>query len=95
MGGPTWPPTPEAALAATVEEYGALAADVIRHATTDEEAEIALLAHFLFAEPQRELGNLADSGTPLQALQGHLVPWLRMITGLDFPLSIATPSGTD
>jgi Mg-chelatase subunit ChlD len=95
MAGPTWPPTPEAAEAATIEEYGELARRVIGHAETDEDAELALLSHFLFAPPQRELGDFGDGGTPLQAVQGHLVPWLRMITGLDFHLALAVPAGTD
>jgi len=95
MGGPTWPPTPEDAHAATIEEYGELARRIIGGAETDDEAEAALLAHFLFAPPQRELGDLADSGTPLSAVQGHLTPWLRMVTGLDFQLAIAIPAGTD
>ncbi len=95
MGGPTWPPTPEEAEAATIEEYGDLARRVIAGVESDEEAELALLAHFLFAPPQRELGELSGTGTPLQEERGHLVPWLRMVTGLDFQLSIAVPAGTD
>ncbi len=95
MGGPTWPPTPEEAEAATIEEYGELARRVIAGVQSDEDAETALLAHFLFAPPPRDLGQHADSGTPLSAVQGHLVPWLRMVTGLDFQVAIAVPAGTD
>jgi nitric oxide reductase NorD protein len=95
MAAPTWPPTPLDAMAATVEEYGELARRVIGGAETDEDAELALLSHFLFAAPQVQLNDLSGSGTPLVAVQEHLLLWLRMVSGLKPRLSIAIPAGTD
>ena len=95
MAGPTWPPTPEAAASEVIEEYGDLARRVMGQAETDEEAELALLSHFLFAPPPRQYTALSDGGTPLAEVEAQLRPWLRMLTGMDFRLSVAEPAGTD
>jgi hypothetical protein len=95
MGGPTWPPTPEQGDAETLEEYGEMARAVIAGAETDEEAEAALLAHFLYAPPPAEVEGFEDGTTTLDSVLGHLHPWLRMISGLDFGIAYGTPAGTD
>lgn len=97
MGAPTWPPTPEEADRATLEEYGEHAAAVIaaRYAETDEEAERALLAPFLFGRPRRLLADGVEAGTPLSTVARSISGWLRMLSGLDVTLATADPAATD
>ena len=64
MAAPTWPPTPEEAHKATLEEYGDDARAVLDF-DSDEEAEEALLAQFLFTPPKRQLVSGEDVGTTL------------------------------
>ncbi len=94
MGAPTWPPTPEEAFKATLEEYGDDARKVME-AETDEEAERALLAHFLFRPPARELASGEVVGTGLDDVSRSLSAWLRMITDLDVQLAASDPPSTD
>lgn len=94
MAAPTWPPTPEEAHKATLEEYGDQARAVLDF-DDDDEAERALLARFLFEPPKRQLVAGEDNGTTLDEVQKALTGWLRMITGLDFSVSYSDPASTD
>ena len=96
MGAPTWPPTPEDADRATLEEYGDYAAAVLaaKNAETDDEAERALLAPFLFGAPRRVLDG-EEVGTPLSAVARSLSGWLTMLSGLPTALAHADPPATD
>ncbi len=94
MAAPTWPPTPEAADKATLDEYGDAARAVIA-AETDEEAEQALLAHFLMGRVQRQLTDGTDVGLPLEAMRRPLEAWVRMVSGLDISLAVSDPACTD
>jgi hypothetical protein len=100
MGAPTWPPTPEDAHKATLEEYGELARKVLDGIDDDEEAEQALLARFLFEPPKRQLVAGEENGTPLDDLAGPLQAWLRMVAaseagGAPFSLAYSDPPSTD
>jgi Mg-chelatase subunit ChlD len=95
MGGPVWPPSPEQGDVETIEEYGDLARAVIAGAESDEDAEAALLSHFLYAAPPAELQGFEDAGTTLDSLLGQLHPWLRMVSGMDFGIAYGQPAGTD
>lgn len=97
MGAPTWPPTPEEGDRATLDEYGDYAAAVIaaREADSDEEAERALLAPFLFGSPRRLLADGTELGTPLSTLGRSLTGWMRMLSGLELGLAHADPPATD
>ncbi len=97
MGAPTWPPTPEEGDRATLDEYGDQAKAVLaaRAAETDEEAERALLAPFLFGAPRRLLSDGKEAGTALASLGRALGGWMRMISGLNVELAIADPPATD
>ncbi|MFT4976203.1 MAG: hypothetical protein ACI8S6_002099 [Myxococcota bacterium] len=94
MAAPTWPPTPEDAHKATLEEYGDQARAVLDF-DDDDEAERALLAKFLFEPPRRQLVAGEDNGTTLDEVQRALSGWLRMITGLSFSVSYSDPASTD
>lgn len=96
MPAPTWPLGPEEGDAETLAEYGEQAAAIIaaREAETDEEAEAALLAPFLFGRPRRmEEGR--EQGTTLASQGRALSGWLRMLCGLDLGLGAADPAATD
>ncbi len=90
MGAPTWPPTPEEARKAVLEEYGEDARAVL----DDEEAERLLLAPFLFAEPRGMLGG-AEAGTPLEPLLRSLEAWLAMLVGRPVKVAPSDPPTTD
>ena len=96
MGAPTWPPTPEEADRATLEEYGDYAAAVLAasKAENDEEAERALLAPFLFGTP-RKLADGREVGTRLSEVGRSLSGWLTMLSGLPTSLAHADPPATD
>jgi len=94
MGAPTWPPTPEEGYAITRKEYGEDARSVLDFAT-DQEAEDALLAHFLFRPPERELASGEAAGTPLDEVDRRLEAWLRMVSGRDLTLGVSDPASTD
>ena len=95
MGAPTWPPTPEEAHAATLAEYGERARAVMAM-ETDEEAEQALLAPFLFGAPPRELVLGEAAGTMLEEVEPSLAAWLRMVSGgRDFGIGASDPPSTD
>ena len=67
MGAPTWPPTPEEARKATLEEYGDYARAVMDF-EDDEDAEQALLAKFLFEAPKRQLVAGEENGATLDSM---------------------------
>ncbi|RME25234.1 MAG: hypothetical protein D6798_09440 [Deltaproteobacteria bacterium] len=94
MAAPTWPPTPEDADKATLEEYGDAARAVIA-AETDEEAEQALLVHFLMGRVKRQLTDGTDVGLPLESLRRPLAAWVRMVSGLDVAIAVSDPACTD
>ena len=94
MGAPTWPPTPEEARKATLEEYGDYARAVMDF-EDDEDAEQALLAKFLFEPPKRQLVAGEENGATLDSMFRSLQGWLRMITGMDFSMSYSDPASTD
>lgn len=94
MGAPTWPPTPEAAHRATRDEYGEAARAVLAF-ETDEEAEVALLRHFLHGTPPKELGSGEAVGTTLVGEERALSAWLRMVSGAEVSLAASDPPTTD
>ncbi len=94
MGAPTWPPTPEEARKATLAEYGDDARAVMDF-ESDEDAEQALLARFLFEPPKRQLVAGEENGATLDSMFRSLQGWLRMITGMDFSMSYSDPASTD
>ncbi|MFT5684980.1 MAG: hypothetical protein ACI8RZ_005926, partial [Myxococcota bacterium] len=94
MGAPTWPPTPEDARKATLDEYGDYARAVMDF-EDDEDAEQALLAKFLFEPPKRQLVAGEENGATLDSIFRSLQGWLRMITGMDFSMSYSDPASTD
>ncbi len=94
MGAPTWPPTPEEARKATLDEYGDDAKAVMDF-DSDEEAEEALLARFLFAPPKRQLVAGEDNGATLDSMFRSLEAWFRMISGMEFSMSYSDPASSD
>ena len=94
MAAPVWPPSPEEAERLTLEEYGEQARAVLGPDATDDEAERALLAPFLFGEAPREADGDAV-GTPLDAVARPLTAWLRMVSGRDVNLAYSDPPATD
>ncbi|MCB9778114.1 MAG: hypothetical protein H6742_06090 [Alphaproteobacteria bacterium] len=94
MGAPTWPPTPEEADQATLAEYGDAARAVIA-AESDEEAEQALLVHFLMGPVRRQRTDGVEVGLPLDAVRRPLAAWLRMVSGLQVELAVSDPACTD
>lgn len=100
MGAPTWPPTPEDAHKATLEEYGDMARKVLAGIDDEEEAEQALLARFLFEPPKRQLVAGEENGTALDDVAAPLQGWLRMVAGSEAPgplftLAYSDPPSTD
>ncbi|MCK6506079.1 hypothetical protein L6R53_22320 [Myxococcota bacterium] len=94
MAAPTWPPTPQDADKATLEEYGEAARAVLA-AETDEEAEHALLAAFLMGRVKRQLTDGVDVGLPLEEVRRPLAGWVRMVSGLDVDIAVNDPACTD
>jgi len=94
VGAPTWPPTPEESARLFVEEYGEEARRIMG-LDSDEEAEQAILAHFLFAPPRRELVSGEEVGTPLDSLLRSLTAWLRAVSDGDVQISTSDPASTD
>ena len=94
MAAPTWPPTPEEGYELTMEEYG-LSAGELGLEDDDEEAERALLAHFLFQDPKRLSTEGGAIGLSQAEVHRRLDAWLRMISGRDFTLGMSEPASTD
>jgi len=77
-----------------MEEYGLSKADLGLE-VDDEEAERALLALFLFADPRRQLGDGQEIGLTQSEVRKRLDAWLRMLTGRQFTLGMSEPASTD
>lgn len=82
-------------LKATMDEYGVSAADLGLQAESDEEAEQALLRHFLFTEPKRQALTGERNGLPLDRVQKQLQALLRMLSGHNFRVAYSDPPCTD
>lgn len=93
MGAPTWPPTPEDAARATLDEYGDDARKVLPE-LSDEEAERVLLAPFLFGEPKRLSGEV-EAGTPLSEHRRALEGWVSLLAGRPLRINAAPVPATD
>ena len=61
----------------------------------DEQAERALLAGFLFADPRHLGRDGRELGTPLRDFQRRLQAWVTMITGLHLGIAHAEPACCD
>lgn len=85
----------EDSLKATMEEYGVSAADLGLEAESDEDAERALLSHFLFTPPQRQSLTGERNGLPLDRVQRQLQALLRMLSGQSFRVAYSDPPCTD
>lgn len=85
----------EDSLKATMDEYGVSAADLGMEAETDDEAERALLSHFLFTEPKRQSLTGERNGLPLDRVQRQLQALLRMLSGQSFRIAYSDPPCTD
>lgn len=79
----------------TMEEYGVSAKDLGLEAESDEEAERALLSHFLFSPPQRQAVTGERNGLPLDRIQRQLQALLRMVSGQGFRIAYSDPPTTD
>lgn len=95
MGAPTWPPTPEQFYKEQMESEGLSAVALGLESEEDEEAERALLAHFLYNGPRRLDAEGRAIGTPLNVLTRRLEGWLRLITGRAFTIGFSDPPSTD
>ena len=85
----------EDTLRATMEEYGVSAADLGLEAESDEDAERALLSHFLYSPPQRQSLTGERNGLPLDRIQRQLQALLRMLSGHNFRVAYSDPPCTD
>ena len=94
MGAPTWPPTPEDAMKATLAEYGEDGKAVMA-LDDNEEYERKLLASLLFEAPKRELVSGEEVGTPLEPYRRSLEAWLCMVSGGPVALAPSDPPSTD
>lgn len=86
---------PDDVYKATMEEYGVSAADLGLEAKSDEEAELALLRHFLFTPPQRQSLTGERNGLPLDRVIRQLQAHLRMVSGQGFRIAYSDPPSTD
>jgi Mg-chelatase subunit ChlD len=92
MGAPTV--SGEETLRETMEEYGVSAAE-LGLAESDEEAEQALLARFLFEPPPRQTVSGERNGLGLDRVVRELSAFLRMISGRSFTIAYSDPPATD
>mgnify|MGYP006081424661 CR=1 FL=1 len=69
--------------------------DEIPDKLTDQEAEEAILASYLFSPPVRQLVPGVDNGTPLSQVQRRVSAWLSMVTGRHLASGYSDPSSTD
>lgn len=86
---------PEDVYKQTMEEYGVSAQDLGLEADSDEEAERALLSHFLFSPPQRQAVTGERNGLPLDKVVKQLQAHLRMVSGQSFRIAYSDPPSTD
>jgi len=69
--------------------------DSVDEMLTDQEAEDAILASFLYSPPVRQLVPGIDNGTPLSVVQRRVTAWLSMVTGRHLASGYSDPSSTD
>ncbi len=93
MGAPTV--SGDDTLKQTMEEYGLSAADLGLAAETDDDAEQALLARFLFEPPQRQAVTGERNGLALDRVVKQLTALLRMLSGRTFSVAYSDPPSTD
>jgi hypothetical protein len=91
MAAPTWPKDPDNPYVDGVEPDS----DEVDQQLTDQEAEEAILASFLFSPPVRQLVAGIDNGTPLSQVQRRVAAWLSMVTGRHLASGYSDPSSTD
>lgn len=85
----------EDSLKETMEEYGLTAAELGLAAETDDDAEQALLARFLFEPPQRTAIGGERNGLALDRIVKQLTALLRMLSGRSFQVAYSDPPATD
>lgn len=78
-----------------MEEYGVDQAQLGLQEESDEEAERALLARFLFEPPKRQLIAGERNGLPLDRVIRQLRGFFTMITGRPLNLAYSDPAATD
>lgn len=93
MAAPTL--NPEDTVRLTTEEYGVTAAELGLAGLSDEDAERALLARFLFGQPIRQAVSGERNGLPLDRVQKQLQALLQMLSGQRFRLGHSDPPATD
>ncbi len=93
MGAPTV--SGEDTLAETLAEYGLTAADLGLADATDDDAEAALLARFLFEPPKRQAIGGERNGLALDRVVKQLTALLRMLSGRTFSVAYSDPPATD
>ncbi|MFN7142487.1 MAG: nitric oxide reductase activation protein NorD [Myxococcota bacterium] len=93
MGAPTV--SGEDTLKETMEEYGVTAAELGLEAESDDDAEQALLARFLFEPPKRQAVTGERNGLALDRVVKQLTAFLRMISGHAFTVAYSDPPATD
>ncbi|MDP2311430.1 MAG: hypothetical protein Q8P41_00880 [Pseudomonadota bacterium] len=85
----------EDTLRETLEEYGLTAAELGLGAETDDDAEQALLARFLFEPPKRTAIGGERNGLALDRVVKQLTALLRMLSGRSFSVAYSDPPATD
>ncbi|MDP2306603.1 MAG: hypothetical protein Q8P18_11330 [Pseudomonadota bacterium] len=93
MGAPTV--SGDDTLKETMEEYGLTAAELGLAAETDDDAEQALLARFLFEPPKRTAIGGERNGLALDRIVKQLTALLRMLSGRSFQVAYSDPPATD
>ena len=93
MGAPTV--SGDDTLRETMEEYGLTAAELGLAAESDDEAEAALLARFLFEPPKRQAIGGERNGLALDRVVKQLTALLRMLSGRQFTVAYSDPPSTD
>ncbi len=78
-----------------MEEYGLTAAELGMAPETDDEAEQALLARFLFEPPKRQEVSGERNGLALDRVVKQLHALLRMLSGRNFVIATSDPPATD
>jgi len=86
---------PEDIYKQTMEEYGLSESDLGLKDASDEDAERALLAHFLFKPPQRQAIGGERNGLALDRVHKQLQALLRMLSGTPLKLAYADVPSTD
>jgi hypothetical protein len=93
VGAPTV--SGEDTLKETMEEYGLTAAELGFGAETDDDAEQALLARFLFEPPKRTAIGGERNGLALDRVVKQITALMRMLSGRSFSVAYSDPPSTD